>query len=80
MATKFISLDKPQPVKKQIKFTHYLDENRIVKENHNNYPSCWNNILHIGTDKYYGDVFKVWDDGNENYFTIFFGEKGDEFE
>lgn len=80
MATKFISLDNPQPVKKQTKFTHYLNISRTVKETLTDNPSKWNNVLHIGTDKYYGDVFKVWDNGEENNFTIFFGEKGDEFE
>ena len=75
-----MSLDKPQPVKKQTKFTHYLNGIRIVTENHSDNPLKWDNVLHIGTGKHYGDVFKAWDDDDENYFTIYFGEKGDEFE
>ena len=75
-----MSLDRPQPVKKQTKFTHYVDSDKEIQSNETDDPSKWDNCLHIGTDEYYGDVFKVWDDGKENNFTIYFGEKGDEFE
>ena len=74
-----MSLDKPQVEKKQTIFTYYLNEDRIIEENHSNNPSNWDNVLHIGTDKSYGDVFKVWDNGKENNFIIYFGVKGDEF-
>ena len=74
-----MSLDNKQTVKKQTKFTHYVNEYKQIINNNDN-PLKWDNCLHIGTDKYYGDVFKVWDDNNENNFTIYFGVKGDEFE
>ena len=80
MSTKFMSLDNKQTVKKQTTFTHYINEDKEIQKTTLCKPSDWNNILHIGTDKYYGDVFKAWDNGKENDFTIFFGEKGDEFE
>lgn len=41
-------------------------------------PDEFKNVLHIGNDNNYGDVFKVWDD-DENDFFIFFGTAGDEF-
>ena len=42
-------------------------------------PENYDNVLHIGKDVDYGDVFKVWNNSNPNDFIIFFGEKGDEF-
>jgi len=42
-------------------------------------PYGYDNVIHIGSDKFYGDVFKAWNDGEENDFVLFFGEKGDEF-
>ena len=41
-------------------------------------PDEFKNVLHIGKDNNYGDVFKAWND-NENDFYIFFGTAGDEF-
>ena len=80
MATKFISLDNLQPVKKQTKFTHYVDKDKQISSTPLVTPSEYDNVLHIGTDEEYGDVFKAWDDGEKNNFIIYFGVKGDEFE
>lgn len=80
--TNYLTLDnltKSKPVI-ETKFTHCIGSDKDIIENDNERPSKWDNILHIGTDKYYGDVFKCWDNGNENNFTIYFGVKGDEFE
>ena len=40
-------------------------------------PCDFENVLFIGNDKYYGDVFKAWND--ERDFYILFGTAGDEF-
>ena len=79
MATKFMSLDKPQVEKKQTVFTHYVDDEGIIRKCSNGYKVDYDNILYIGTDKYYGDTFKCWDDGSENDFVINFGVRGDKF-
>lgn len=44
-------------------------------------PISYDNILFIGNNPFYGDVFKAYDYGinDECGFTIFFGTKGDEF-
>ena len=42
-------------------------------------PSNYDYVQYIGSDKDYGDVFKVWNEDNEGSFTIYFGKKGDEF-
>lgn len=41
-------------------------------------PEEWDNVLFLGNDPGYGDVFKAWDNGG-NHFILYFGEKGDEF-
>ncbi len=81
MTTKYLTLDNltsnNQP--KQTKFTHYIDSDKMVEKALNRSPNYWDNVLFIGHDKCYGDVFKCWDNGYEDNFIIFFGEKGDEF-
>ncbi len=42
-------------------------------------PDNYDNIVYLGNDVVYGDVFKAFDNGSNN-FTIFFGDKGFEFE
>lgn len=42
-------------------------------------PSDYDNVLFIGHDIQYGDVFKAWNTNSQNIFTLYFGEKGDEF-
>lgn len=42
-------------------------------------PQDYKNVLHLGYDMNYKDVFKCWDE-NPNSFVIVFGEKGDEFD
>jgi len=43
-------------------------------------PARFDNVVFIGHDKYYGDVFIAYQNGNEDEFTLFFGTKGDEFD
>ena len=80
MKTKFITLGKTSKIFKETIFTHYIISGLTVCEG----PTCtvnnFENVLHIGYDKRYGDVFKCWDnDDIPNNFTIYFGTKGDEF-
>lgn len=73
---KFKTLEPIGIVKKPTVFTHVLEGNKKVSESEVG-PNNYSNILHIGFDYQYGDVFKCWND-NPNDFTITFGVKGDE--
>jgi len=44
-----------------------------------NKPTNFDHVLFLGHDFYYGDVFKAWDDGHGDDYTIFFGVAGEEF-
>ena len=78
MVTKFISLENKKESKKTV-FKKYITSNSSVEKAISE-PSCYDNVLHIGYDKDYGDVFKAWNDNSPNDFVIYFGAKGDEFE
>ncbi len=62
---------------KKTKFTKVITENYDAEET-DLLPSVYKNVVHIGKDVIYGDVFIAYD-GNPNIFTIYFGEAGDEF-
>lgn len=62
---------------KKTKFTTVITESYNVEET-NLPPSAFKNVVHIGKDEIYGDVFIAYDD-DPNIFTIYFGEAGDEF-
>lgn len=79
--TKFRRINLEQSNKKHPKktvFNHYVTSNLEV-ETVTTSPNNWKVVVHIGTDKEYGDVFIVYDDSPDR-FTIYFGEAGDEFE
>lgn len=77
MATKFMTLKSLlNEDKENTKFTHVILKSSI--ETTTMTPNSWNNVLWIGYDEIYGDVFKCWDN-NSNNFNLFFGIKGDEF-
>lgn len=78
MATKFMTLDGKEK-KKETVFTHYIDSCKELSECYSS-PKDWANVLHIGYDVDYGDVFKCWDYADTNHFGIYFGVKGDEFD
>ena len=78
MATKFTSLDDNKEGKKTV-FTKAVMKNLTINGTISQ-PDDFDNILHIGFDKYYGDVFKCWcNKDNVNEFIIYFGTAGDEF-
>ena len=68
--------DNKQKVVKETVFTSFVGLDSIVRSTLK--PSDYKNVLHIGYDRHYGDVFKCWDN-NINEFTLFFGTAGDEF-
>lgn len=79
--TKFMTLPQMEGEKKETKKTvfktllaHDLTIGGTILT-----PFHWENVLFIGEDKKYGDVFKAWDSNAPNDYVIFFGEKGDEF-
>lgn len=72
-------VEKKKP--KKTGFTHIVypkDFGTIKLEISKHSPCNFENILHVGKDLYYGDVFKCWN-LNEDVFYIAFGEAGDEF-
>ena len=74
--TKFTSLSKKE--KLETKFTHALFEGTFKTTKAK--PVIYDNVLHIGYDDEYGDVFKAWDDDWESTFVLFLVVKGDEFD
>lgn len=76
--TKFLTLQTLAiKEKKETKFQFFINSEMNVQECQNE-PNDFKNVLWIGYDIGYGDVFKAWND-NENDFVIYIGEKGDEF-
>lgn len=76
MATKFMSLDSLKKNRSTV-FTHRVLVTDVEETDIS--PTYWNNVLWIGKDEDYGDVFKCWDN-DPTVFTLFFGTKGDEFD
>lgn len=62
---------------KKTKFTKVITGGYEVEET-DLMPSVYKNVVHIGNDVIYGDVFIAYD-SDPDYFTIYFGEAGDEF-
>ena len=73
-----INLSTNQSVKEQQKtvFKSFVATTRI--EVAIQQPVNYKNIIHIGKDVAYGDVFIAYDDNPTN-FRIYFGKAGDEF-
>ena len=72
-----MTLNSQKSEKKETVFTHYVNGRLEIVEGGVEVKN-FKNVLHIGCDDAYGDVFKAWDE-KENQFTIAFGTKGDEF-
>ena len=76
MSTNFMSLNDKVKEGKETIFTKVVYNNGggdTIKT-----PKNYKNILHIGRDEWYGDIFKCWNE-DINCFTLHFGIKGDEF-
>ena len=85
MATKFVKMppigdvenkEHKKTVFKRIIYYHLLNGTFI--EDTNDSTEQWQNVMHLWKDKYYGDVFRCWDNDQSNS-VIYFGEAGDEF-
>ena len=75
--TKFMTLGYSKKTVKKTVFKTLLDDSfKIV--NASVQPENYSNVLFLGHDESYGDLFKAWND-DKNNFAIYFGEKGDEF-
>ena len=77
MKTKFTTLEQKSKIVAGTVFTHFISGRKTVCDSIRT-VNGFENVLHIGYDKQYGDVFKCWDQ-NPNEFIIYFGTKGDEF-
>ena len=77
--TNYTTLESPKKVKKETVFTHYVSSEMEIDKAGKSKPSDYKNVLHLWKDTVYGGVFKCWDD-DENNATLYFGEKGEEFE
>ncbi len=77
--TKFSTLNKVKKGNKKTVFKQIIDDELNIGP-YTTEPERWDNVLHIGYNSDYGDVFKVWENDDENDFAIVFGEKGDEFD
>lgn len=76
MATNFMRLENSR--KKTI-FEYCLGVDLVI-EDAQTQPQDWDNVLFIGEDTKYGDVFKCWNDGSQEGFYLFFGKIGNEFD
>ena len=76
METTFTTLESK--IFKETVFTHFVNSEMEIKSTPNYQTADFENVLHIGCNKRYGDVFKCWI-SNPNDFIIYFGTKGDEF-
>lgn len=74
--TKILTINS-EPKRKTV-FTKILNYAFEVKDSENS-PDSFDNVIFIGHDRCYGDVFKAYDDGDEEDFTLFFGVAGNEF-
>lgn len=61
---------------KKTSFTQILTSKGWNKTNR--LPGVYDNVVWLGYDEEYGDLFKTWNNDKKG-FTIFSGIKGDEF-
>ena len=77
--TNFLTLNKIVKTEKKTVFNKIVTYNLKIEDIEITTPDDYLNVLHLGYDGEYGDVFKCWSE-DENDFSIIFGEKGNEFE
>ena len=71
-----LNSEKQEP--KKTVFEKVVSSKFSITKNTAYKPELFENVLYLGNDKYYGDVFKAWN-SPINQFLIFFGTAGDEF-
>ena len=74
--TNFIDNTTEKKVVKKTVFTKVVNLDSVV--NATLKPNDFINVEFIGKSNLYGDIFKAWS-YDANKFTLYFGEKGDEF-
>ena len=77
--TNYLTLDKMVKTEQKTVFKKIVTYDFKIKEIEWTTPQDYDNVLYLGHDGDYGDVFKCWSE-DENDFAIIFGEKGNEFE
>lgn len=77
MATKYTSIEPIQKKEKTV-FRSVIESNFKIT-NTTASPESYDNVLHIGYDIFYEDVFKCWNE-SINSFVLYFGTKGNEFD
>jgi len=77
--TKYSKMEVKKEVKKKTVFRKALSFDLTVKDNVQFEPENYENVIWLGYDRNYGDIFKVFNDDYVDSFTIYFGEAGDEF-
>lgn len=75
--TNYLTIDEPKKISRKTVFTHRVGKSEIVKLEYDS-DIEFDNMMWLGFDHVYGDVFKVWKNDSSD-FTIYFGTKGDEF-
>jgi len=60
-------------------FRKKIGENTVISPTMSR-PESYDNVEFIRHDKIYGDIFFAWGNAEEDNFTIFFGERGNEFD
>jgi len=76
--TNYLTMEKCQKkASKKTVFKKAVDNDKIINTRVS--PEDWENVQFLYHDIQYGDVFLAWDYDPEER-TIYFGEKGDEFE
>ena len=79
--TNFIKLDLRnlgnKSSSKKTEFTKFITIKGVIASSFS--PTNFINVIHIGSDCDYGDVFVAYDNDPKN-FRLFFGVAGDEFE
>ena len=74
-----MTLDKKEkPEAKKTVFEKCVDTKLNVSDERT-FASEFDNVVFLGNDVHYGDVFKAWNNGQEHDFIIYFGVKGSEF-
>ena len=76
--TNFLTLDKMIKTEQKTVFKKMVGADFEMEKIECLTPDDYDNVLYLGYDEDYGDVFKCWN--HESDFAIIFGEKGNEFE
>lgn len=80
MPTNFINIDSERKKsKRKTRFTHVVNRGAVREVSDVN-PYEWDNVVFLGHDTSYGDVFKSYNNTDEPTFALYFGVKGDEFD